>query len=270
MRKAFITLSAGATLFAGAMLLAPASAAAQDLAGRVNAAPADATIRFTFESKPGVCGDGENIRVRSVSAGGTITGDQTIRSRSDWMGECLEGPVEVTIERTGRRVSDADVRVGGAPRAADVDLGDVATTDAVAFLLSGDVLRTTSESADDEMIFAATLAAAEIWPGLLRVARMQDLASGTRKSAVFWLAQAAGAKATEGLRCIVGDDSDEMEVRKQAIFALSQIRSDETIDALIEIARSNREPELRKNAMFWLGQSGDDRAIAFFEEILRG
>lgn len=256
------------TLIAGATLLGPAAAAAQGLAARVNAAPADATVRFTFPSKPGVCGDGENIRVRGASGGDT--GHYTIRSRSDGMGECVEGPVEMTIVRRDGRIADADVRVGGSARAADVDLGDVPATAAVAFLLSSDVLRATTGAADDQMVFAATLAAAESWPGLLRTARMQDLAPGTRKSAVFWLAQAAGARATEGLSSIVGDDSDEMEVRKQAIFALSQIRSDETIDALIEIARSNREPELRKNAMFWLGQSGDDRAIAFFEEILRG
>src|SRR5690606_19075204 len=95
------------------------------------------------------------------------------------------------------------------------------------------------------------------------------LEAGPRKAAVFWLAQAAGDKATEGLSSIVGDDSDELEVRKQAVFALSQIRSDQTIDALIIIARTNREPEIRKNAMFWLGQSGSPRAIAFFEKILR-
>lgn len=257
-------------LLAGATLLAPVPAAAQGLAARVNTAPADATVRFTFQSKPGVCGDGENISVRRVTKDGTRTGEYTIRSRSSATGECVDGPVEMTMERSGARITDADVRVGGAARTADVDLGNVPAAAAVEFLLSDDVLRATAGSADDQMIFAATLAATESWPGLLRVARRQDLSADTRKGAVFWLAQAAGAKATEGLSSIVDDDSDEMEVRKQAIFALSQIRTDETVDALIEIARSNPEPELRKNAMFWLGQSGDARAIAFFEEILRG
>ena len=83
-------------------------------------------------------------------------------------------------------------------------------------------------------------------------------------------AQAAGERATEGLVSLIGDDSDEMEVRKQAVFALSQIRSDDTLDALMDIARTNAEPELRRNAMFWLGQTDDPRVIAFFEEILRG
>jgi hypothetical protein len=254
------------TLLAGATLLAPATAAAQSLAARVNAAPADATVRFTFDSRPGVCGNGENIRVRSRSGDGvTISG-----SRSDWLRDCTEGPVQMEIRRTAGQITNARARVGVEPGTGGVDLGVVEPAVAVEFLLSADVLRAAQGRAADRMVFAATLADAESWPGLLRVARMQDLTAGARKSAVFWLAQAAGDKATEGLRSIVGDDSDELDVRKQAVFALSQIRSDDTIDALIEIARTNAEPELRKNAMFWLGQSGSPRAIAFFEEILRG
>lgn len=265
------------TLLVGAALVAPAAAAAQSLASRVDAAPAGATVRFTFESKPGVCGNGENISIRSVSEDGVTIRERgreytvgSRRSGTDWTRECIEGPVQMELSRTGQRISDAHARVGGELRTGGVDLGTVAPAAAVEFLLSADVLREAEGRAADRMVFAATLADAESWPGLLRVARMQDLASRARKSAVFWLAQAAGEKATEGLRSIVGDDSDELEVRKQAVFALSQIRSDATIDALIDIARTNREPEIRKNAIFWLGQSDSPRAITFFEEILRG
>jgi HEAT repeat protein len=52
------------------------------------------------------------------------------------------------------------------------------------------------------------------------------------------------------------------------VFALSQRPSKEGVPALIEIAKSNRDPEIRKNALFWLGQSHDPRALALFEEIL--
>jgi hypothetical protein len=266
------------TLLAGAALLAPAASAAQDLAARVNAAPAEATVRFTFDARPGVCGNGENISIRSVSDGGVTAGDQgrvytsgsRSTARSDWLRDCAEGPVEMEISRAGGRITDAAARVGGRPRSGGVDLGRVQPAVAVAFLLDTDVLRAAADRAADRMVFAATLADAESWPGLLRTARDQQLSSRARKSSVFWLAQAAGDRATAGLRSIVGDDSDELEVRKQAVFALSQIRSDDTIDALIEIARSNPEPELRRSAMFWLGQSGSPRAVAFFEEVLRG
>ncbi|MGH7448201.1 MAG: HEAT repeat domain-containing protein, partial [Longimicrobiales bacterium] len=236
-----------------------------------------AAVRFSFESKPGVCGDGENIRVRrtpadavSVAERGreyTINSGRTYRDR---LQECIEGPVHVELERADGRITAARVRVGGAARTDGIDLGDVDPAAAVAFMLDGSVLRDARGRAADRMVFAATLARAESWPLLLRAARMQELPAGARKSAVFWLAQEASEKAAEGLGSIVGNDSDELEVRKQAVFALSQIRSDASIDTLIEIARTNREPEIRKNAMFWLGQSGDPRALAFFEEVLRG
>ena len=61
----------------------------------------------------------------------------------------------------------------------------------------------------------------------------------------------------------------ELEVRKQAVFALSQRPAEEGVPALIRIARSNPHAELRKTALFWLGQSEDPRALTLFEEILR-
>ena len=57
-------------------------------------------------------------------------------------------------------------------------------------------------------------------------------------------------------------------MKKNAVFALSQLPKDEGVPKLMEIARTNRNPEVRKQAMFWLGQSKDPRAVKFFEEIL--
>jgi HEAT repeat protein len=66
------------------------------------------------------------------------------------------------------------------------------------------------------------------------------------------------------------DGSADLEIRKQAIFALSQRPKDESVPALIDVVRTSREPEIRKTALFWLGQSNDARALALFEEILKG
>jgi HEAT repeat protein len=71
------------------------------------------------------------------------------------------------------------------------------------------------------------------------------------------------------LDSIAHDDRGDREVRKQAIFALSQRSHDEGVPALIRIARTNKDPELRRSALFWLGQSEDPRALDLFEEILR-
>ncbi|MDQ3136347.1 MAG: hypothetical protein M3Q93_02035, partial [Gemmatimonadota bacterium] len=116
----------------------------------------------------------------------------------------------------------------------------------------------------------ATLAdSVVVWPMLLRLARRPDLPLDTRRQAVFWLGQAAGEAATRGLDSLAGDRSGELELRKHAVFALSQRPPVEGVPALVRIARANPHAELRKTALFWLGQSEDPRALALFEEILR-
>jgi hypothetical protein len=284
MRRRLITFVAGAVFVAPALDTAPLvaqQASAQQLAARVNAAPANATVRFSFESKPGVCGDGENIIVRR---GDDVSFVQSRRGQSfninngrvssgrnsGWeIEDCREGPVRMELERSGGRIVAATMRVGGTDPAGGTDLGSFTPDAAIGYLL-GDAITSSDSKPAERMIFAATLANAESWPGLLRLARERDLDSKPRNSAVFWLAQAAGEKATEGLVSLIGDNSDEIDVRKHAVFALSQVKGEGSIDALIEIARSNREPEIRKSAMFWLGQSKNPRVLAFFEEILRG
>jgi hypothetical protein len=274
MRRRLITVFAVATFVAAAAPAAPV--AAQRLADRVAAAPANGSVAFSFDAKPGVCGTADNIMVRSAAGTTSVLHGRgystTDGRRTDREDECEEGPVHVELERRAGQVVDARVRVG--PRSAGAGgggaaLGMVPAAEAVAYLHQA--AATSAEgSAAERLIFASTLAAAESWPGLLRLARAQTLATRARNSAIFWLAQAAGERATEGLVSLVGDDSDELEVRKAAVFALSQAKGDASIDALIDIARTNREPELRRNAMFWLGQSRSPRAVAFFEAILRG
>ena len=64
------------------------------------------------------------------------------------------------------------------------------------------------------------------------------------------------------------DEDGDFEVRKSAVFALSQLDNEEGVPSLIRVARTSPDPRIRKNAIFWLGQSEDPRAIALFEEIL--
>ncbi|HEX6007016.1 MAG TPA: HEAT repeat domain-containing protein, partial [Burkholderiales bacterium] len=102
---------------------------------------------------------------------------------------------------------------------------------------------------------------------LLRIAKNDNVARETRKSAIFWVGQEVAEEATRHLKDVVTDRGD-LEVRKSAIFALSQQRTGDAVGALIEIARTNPEKELRKSAFFWLGQSDDPRVMAMFEDIL--
>ena len=236
----------------------PARLEAQTLAQRV-AAAGDGTVRLNFAARRGVCGNGgNNITIMNEDEHG------------EWESDCTPGPVRMSIRMSGGRVTEAHTYVGGRWRPAQgatTDLGTVPAAQAAADLLK------LAERADDDadaLITGATLAdSAVVWPDLLRLARREDLPTETRRQAVFWLGQAAGEAATRGLDSITTDERGDIEVRKQAVFALSQRPADEGVPALIRVARTSPSGELRKSALFWLGQSEDPRALGLFEELLK-
>jgi hypothetical protein len=240
------------------LLVLPAQLAAQDLVHRV-AGLDEANLRVSFAARPGVCGNG--------GQGITIPDDH---DSEEWVGDCERGPVRVSLRVRSGRVIDASTHVGGhwrTPTAGTTDLGTLPAKEAASALLA---LAEHAEDGAGDLITAATLAdSATVWPTLIKFARDTTLATETRRQAVFWLGQAAGAAATRGLDSIALDTTGNLEVRKHAIFALSQRPADEGVPVLINIARTNPHAELRKTALFWLGQSEDPRAIALFEEILR-
>jgi hypothetical protein len=239
--------------------LLPAPLHSQSLAEQVRAAP-DGTVRLSFAAREGVCSSGPNsITIMDAD-------DDT-----EWEGTCERGPVRVSMQLRGGRVTEPETHVGGRWRSGTAkvtDLGLVPAREAADVMLKLAV-----EAQDDdagELITAATLAdSAVVWPDLLRIARNTGVNEETRRQSVFWLGQAAGEAATRGLDPIVEQGGEEdLEVRKHAVFALSQRPAEEGVPALIRIARTNRHPELRKTALFWLGQSEDPRAISLFEELL--
>jgi hypothetical protein len=240
------------------LLVLPTGMAGQDLVHRV-AGLTEANLRLSFAARPGVCGNGDK--------GITILDND---DSEDWVGDCERGPVRVSLRVRSGRVIQANTHVGGhwrSPTSGTTDLGNLPAKEAASALLG---LAEHAEGDAENLIVAATLAdSAIVWPTLIKLARNPTLPTETRRQAVFWLGQAAGAASTRGLDSIAADTSGDLEVRKQAIFALSQRPPDEGVPALINIARTNRHAELRKTALFWLGQSEDPRAIALFEEILR-
>jgi hypothetical protein len=96
-----------------------------------------------------------------------------------------------------------------------------------------------------------------------------DKSPHVRGQALFWLAQRAGQKIAESAINDAIANDPETEVKKKAVFALTQIPGGDGVPLLIQVVRNNRNPEVRKQAMFWLGQSKDDRALAFIEELLK-
>jgi hypothetical protein len=248
----------------GASMIAGGSVSAQSLASRVSQVD-DGVVRISYASRPDVCGNGDN----NINFG---NGHRMTRSNTDdddGNCPCAYGPVRVTLTVHGNTVSRIRVAVG-TPRSNPpglVDLGTVSTTEAAAYLL--DVARQSASSVGGDAIFALTLAdSVTPWPDLIRLARTSSVRSDTRKSAVFWLGQAAGDAATKDLTELAEDERGDQDVRESAVFALSQLSDDQGVPALIRIARSNKDPEIRRKALFWLGQSDDPRALDLFEELL--
>ena len=239
-------------LLAGAV---PGSVAAQGLAARV-AAVREGRVHLSFAARPGVCGNGRNISMTQGSG--------------DWESDCEPGPVRISIERQGGATARIRTYVGGRWRPgvdAVTDLGTVSAAEAARYLL--DVARSGDERPGSDAVLGAALAdSVVVWPQLLDLARAREVPSATRKSAVFWLGQAAGEAAVQGLTGLATDSDQDEQVKESAIFALSQLHHGAGVEPLIKIARSSADPRLRRKAIFWLGQSDDPRALALFEELL--
>lgn len=255
------------------ILLAAAALFQQgSLEQRIGRAP-DGSVRFSYAAKPGVYGNGRNIISWNCRNGrncsNQVSENYSDMDQEDWASACDSGPVRIALTVRSGRVTDLRAYVGGEwrPGTNVTDLGIVSGKDAAAYLLA---LAAKDETrASEKAIFPAMLAdSVTLWPDLLRMARNANLSRKLRRSAVFWVGQAAGDAATRGLTDIVDDGATDRDVREQAVFALSQRPRDEGVPALIRIAKENRDPELRRKAIFWLGQSDDPRAVTLFEELL--
>jgi len=239
----------------------------QALADRIRNAR-DGTVRLAYGVRDGICGDGSTyIRDRSRGENNFMTFDT--RESRHWRDRpCEPGPARVAITKINGDVSRVRVYVGGewGSGGGDItDLGTVAGPAAAKALIS----LASRERRADQAIFAATIAdSAVVWPDLLALAKDRNVAHDNRKSAVFWLSQAAGDAATAGLTELAENEAEDRDVRDQAVFALSQLPDEQGIPILIRLARSNKDPKVRRKALFWLGQSDDPRALKLFEEIL--
>ncbi len=249
-----------------AALIAVPAARAQSLGRRIADAP-DGKVRLEFAARPDVCGHGTYI---SRGRHSTVNWDSDHSEDVEYSQDCYQSPVRLVLEKRGGQVETIRTYVGGrwrAPIGTVTDLGKVSTREATDYLLA--LASTSTERPAREAIFPLTLAdSVVVWPGLLRLARDQARPNEIRTQSVFWLSQIAGEAITANLATLTGDAAVDRDVREQAVFALSQRPKDESVPALIRIARTNRDPEIRKKALFWLGQSRDPRALALFEEIL--
>jgi HEAT repeats len=249
-----MTIRPRAWLHLWIVAILPDGLAAQTLEQRIRAA-GNGTVLLSFAARPGICGGWSGINIQHQD--------------DEWEQDCRTEPVRVALKVRDHKVSAIETRVGGRWRGGRLaaDLGMVGPQEAARYFLVLAERRTELEG--DPVLPAALADSVTIWPSLIDLARSTTAPQETRRSAIFWLGQAAAGEAGQALDSIAWDARGDREVRKQAVFALSQRSNDEAVPALIRIARTNPDPELRKSALFWLAQSEDPRAVDLFEEILR-
>jgi HEAT repeat protein len=103
---------------------------------------------------------------------------------------------------------------------------------------------------------------------LLDMAKDRSFDVDIRKDAIFWLSQGRQID-IDGLQSIYNGAKDEPEVQKQVIFVYNQTRASAAVDKLMEIAKSDPRIENRKEAIFWLGQKNDPRVKQFLRDLLK-
>jgi hypothetical protein len=215
-------------------------------------------VTFTYPAREGVHGDGQHI---------TINGDgMVVETAPD------DGLVHATLRVRDGAVDRIELRVGRAADRHEATARVIAGPDPAA--AAAFMLRLARDTDDEDLghtaVAAAAMADAEIWPELVTLARDRDRPEEVREAAIFWLGMQAGEKIRGELAAIIDDDSEEIDLREHAVFALHQSLEDDprAIDTLSRIATENPHPQIRRSALFWLAQHDEPEVVDLFERIL--
>ncbi len=123
-----------------------------------------------------------------------------------------------------------------------------------------------SHSARDKILFSVSqIEGRESQRWLLSVAGDQTESIELRKQALFWVGQ-SDIPVTELFDLYERMPSRDM--KEQLIFVYSQRDEKAAVDKLFAIARTETDRELRKKAIFWLSQSDDPRVADFLASLL--
>ena len=140
---------------------------------------------------------------------------------------------------------------------------DVRDADALAASISGQL----AQRGDAEAVRVTTQ---NIAPASQQRCPDGDDESDARVVALNALLQMDEERAVPILKQVLARrDECSAGLRKKAVFLISQKRSGETADILLEIVRNDPDREVRGDAVFWLSQYGGEQAVQALERILR-
>src|SRR5437867_8360081 len=196
---------------------------AQSLADRI-AGASDPRVQFTFAARADACGNGRSFI--------QISGSQWYGSWNDGdrRDVCTPGPVRVVADRAGRDVVSISTFVGPLPEPTPgiTDLGRVRARDAAEYLLTL-AERAEGRVSRDALLPAVLADSVDVTPRLLALARNQNAARETRRSAISWLGRPLDSRGravkdvADALVQIARDDDDNESVRQQALRTLARL-----------------------------------------------
>jgi hypothetical protein len=238
---------------------------AQSLGQRVR--ESDGIVQIVYPSRPNACGDGQSFIGNVFGSDRFYSGDVNWTGRNPWQArQCVHGPARVNATVVSGEVTRIRAYVGPVPNTApDMRTLTVSANEAAAWM-SDLITRGTSRVASDAILPLVLADGPEPWPLLLKVARDDNRPRDVRRNAMTWLS--SGVSEHLGLSNADDGTSDDDEMRKQAVYVLSQRPKSESVPGLIELSRSAKHASARKMAIYWLGQTGDSRAVEVYAELL--
>jgi tetratricopeptide (TPR) repeat protein len=127
--------------------------------------------------------------------------------------------------------------------------------------------KTTSKALKEKVLFSVSqMSLEENARWLIGIAQNERESIDVRKNALFWAGQMKQVPFAE--LAAMYDGVQDREMKEQLIFVYSQRQGTESVDKLIQIARTETDPDLRKTAIFWLSQSRDPRVADFLLEMI--
>jgi tetratricopeptide (TPR) repeat protein len=114
----------------------------------------------------------------------------------------------------------------------------------------------------------ATSASAQALPMLVEIAKNSPNPKA-RKDAIFWISQARLDRDST-VDALLGLSSSNADDGEAITFALSQIHTDKSTNALATIAQDKSKPDaIRQNALFWIGQASVPSRLSLLEDIYK-
>ncbi len=170
--------------------------------------------------------------------------------------------------KTTDDAAELEIRIRGAL----AKLGDAPSAEEVSSVASTSVQCSNRDDGDESVRAAALNALMQMesrnaLPILRQVLMKRDACSANlRKKAVFIVSQHRSAE-TESLIIDVIKNDPSLAVREDAVFWLGQVQSETAASFLENLAMTSSDTKLREKAVFALGQQGGSRGSSFIRRV---